>query len=93
MESNLLFRNGFNGTFDVKLSDGHCYANCASGKDWFTVYIIETDPEYRNRGECQKLLETLIEYTEFNGLKFGIYCPMNDTIRHIADKLKIEVYE
>lgn len=91
--SNLLVRESFNGTFDVKLTDGHCFANCGIGKDWFTVYIVETDHDYRNKGECQKLLEALIEYTTYKGLKFGIFCPMNDTIRHIADKLKIDIYE
>lgn len=91
--SNILCRDSFNGTIDIKLEDGHCFANCGHGEDWLTVYIIETDPDYRNKGECQKLLKALVEFSTRKQLKFGIYCPMNDAIRHIVDKLQISIYE
>ena len=91
--SNLLVRDSFQGTIDVKLRDGHCFANCGHGKDWLTVYIIETDYEYENQGECQKLLKELKAFAKLKGLKFGIYCPLNNVIKHIADKLQINIYE
>lgn len=73
-----------------------CRAIVAKGTDkdgrWMTVYQIETDPEYRNKGECQRLLRDLKEGCDKNGVRFGLWCPMNDVIKHITEKLKIKVY-
>ena len=41
--SKLMYRNAFADTYDFKLEDGHCVANCAFDKGWFTVYLIETE--------------------------------------------------
>lgn len=35
--SKLMYRKAFADTYDFKLEDGHCVANCAFDKGWFTV--------------------------------------------------------
>ena len=89
----LMCRNAFADTYDIKLEDGHCVANCAFDKGWFTVYLIETEKGYENKGECQKLLKALMEHAKGNRQEFALWCPMNDKIQHIADKLNIKVYK
>ena len=91
--SNIMVRNAFADTYDFKLEDGHCVANCAFDKGWFTVYLIETEKGFENKGECQRLLEALKQYAKDNNQTFGLWCPMNDTIQHITDKLNIKVYK
>ena len=88
----IMYRNAFADTYDLKLEDGHCVANCAFDKGWFTVYLIETEKGYENKGECQKLLKALMERAKEKKQEFALWCPMNEKIKHIADKLKIKVY-
>lgn len=88
-----MYRNAFADTYDFKLEDGHCVANCAFDKGWFTVYLIETEKEFENKGECQRLLEALKQYAKNNKQTFGLFCPMNSKMQHIVDKLKIKVYK
>lgn len=75
---------------------GYCealvYTGIEKGKKWATVYEVHTDPRYRNQGYCQTLLAKIKAEYEVRGFKFGLWCPMNDTIKHITEKLKIKVY-
>ena len=56
-----------------------------------TVYLVETEPEYRNKGEATKLLAALKEKMEEKGKTFRLWAPMNDTITGICKKLDIEM--
>lgn len=87
----LLRREAFGGTYDFKLEDGHAFANVAIGDDWATVYLVETDPKYRNRGEATKLLAALKKKMEEKGKTFRLWAPMNDVILGICKKLDIEI--
>lgn len=87
----LLSRKSFGGTYDFKLEGGHAFANVAIGDDWATVYLVETEPEYRNKGEATKLLAALKEKMEEKGKTFRLWAPMNDTITGICKKLDIEM--
>lgn len=89
----LLARKSMGGTYDFKLEDGHAFANVAIGDDWATVYLIETDPEYRGKGEATKLLLALKKKMESKGKQFRLWAPMNDVIIHICEKHNIEVIE
>ena len=91
--SRIMYKNAFADTYDFKLEDGHCVANCAFDKGWFTVYLIETEKGFENKGECQRLLEALKQYAKDNNQTFGLWMPMNEKIQHIADKLNIKVYK
>lgn len=75
---------------------GYCVAVVHTGVDkgrkWATVYQVETDPRYRNNGYCQALLSKLKNVFEVRGYDFALWCPMNDTIKHIVEKLEIKVY-
>ena len=83
--------------YEFCLKDGHCTAIVARGFDsegpWATIYEITTDPKYRYKGECQKLLKELKALLEPKGFRFGLWCPMNDIISNICDKLEIKTYE
>ena len=82
--------------FMFTLEGGHCHAVIAvgveAGKRWATVYLIETQKEYRNRGECQKLLIALKKLFEKLNANFAVWCPMNDTMEYICKKLSIKTY-
>lgn len=78
--------------YELSFENGHCVAIVARGKGWLTVYSIETEYEYRKKGECQRLLKRLKEDSGKYNLKFGLWCPMNKTIEHICEKLGIEMY-
>lgn len=78
-----------------RLENGHCVAVVALGIDakgkWATVYEIVTEPQYRNQGECQRLLQEIKRHFA-NDVRFGLWCPMNDAITHICKKLNITTY-
>lgn len=89
--SKLLNRKSLGGSYDFRLDDGFCVANCGIGKDWCTVYLLETHPEHRGKGEAQKLLKFLQEKCKQTNRKFRVWYPMNDKVEHICSKLGIEV--
>jgi len=89
--SKLSYRESLGGSYDVRLNDGFCVANCGIGEDWCTVYLIETVPEYRGKGEAQRLLKELQRRCKRTGRKLRLWCPMNEKIEYICEKLKIEV--
>ena len=71
---------------------GHSCALVAIGEApwrWATVYEISTEPKHRGKGECQKLLKALKALFEALGARFALWCPMNDTIEHICEKLGV----
>ena len=80
--------------FDYK----NCYAVVALGitekedKKWATVYMIETEPAHRNEGQAQTLLATLKHDFEREGYEFGCTVALNDTMKHILQKLNITEY-
>lgn len=78
-------------TYNFKLEDGYCMANCAMGDDWFTVYLVETPQAQRSKGECKRLLKALKDTAEEKGQRFRLFCPMNPIIEHICEKLDIEM--
>ena len=86
-------RESLNGTLDFKLNGGHCIANCGVGEDWITVYFIETEKDYRNQDECQRLLEKLKSVAKKQNKDFVIWYPMDEKIAYIANKLNIKVYK
>lgn len=93
MSKKLLYAKcGFmNDCYNFKLENGNCLVNAGVGKDWFTVYLIETEPAHRNKGEAQELLKVLKEKAEEKGQEFRLFCPMNPIIEHICEKLNIEM--
>lgn len=92
MSANLLWQqdlisNGLN----VKLDDGHCIANVGIGDGWMTIYFIETEAKYRNKGEATRLILALRERAHTFDREFRVWCPMNEIIEHICEKYSIEV--
>lgn len=79
------------GCYNFKLEGGNCLANAGVGEDWFTVYLIETNPAHRNKGEAQELLKAIKAKCEEKGKKLRLFCPMNPIIEHICEKLDIEI--
>ena len=84
------YRDSIFGTKDIRLKGGHRTANCAIGKDYLTVCLIETPPKFRNRGEAQRLLQGLRKLAEEQGQTFRVWAPITNTMLHICTKLKIE---
>lgn len=84
------YRESIFGTKDVRLKDGLCEANCAIGKDYFTVLLIHTPERYRNRGEAQRLLLELKARAEKQGQAFRVWAPLTTAMIHICKKLEIE---
>lgn len=76
-------------TFDFKLRDGFCFANCGLGKDWLTVYLIATASEHQGKGEATKLLTALKEFCNKTGRTLRIWAP-NERCSRLCEKLKIE---
>lgn len=92
MEKLLCQKAGFvEGTYNFRLENGMCFVNAGVGEDWVTIYLIETHPKYRNRGEAQKLLESLKLECDTKGKVLRLFAPMNPIIEHICNKLNIEV--
>lgn len=90
MSERLQYRKSIAGTYDFRLEGGHCVANCAVGKDWLTIYTIATDPGFRGRGECQRLIEELKKRCKNTGRKLQCWCPLSDVMRHILEKTDVE---
>lgn len=79
------------GAYNFKLEGGHCLVNAGVGDDWFTIYLIETSPLHRGKGEAQALLKAIKEKCEEKGQELRLFCPMNPIIEHICEKLGIEM--
>lgn len=86
----LQYRESLGGSYDLRLEGGHCVANAGIGGDWLTVYVIETEPEYRRQGEATRLLEELKKRCDNTGRHLRIWQPMNIWMENLCKKLKIE---
>jgi len=64
-----------------------CVAHCAIGKDWATLYAIESSQE--SQGHATKLLLTMKEYYQGKGLKFGGSVALNERMRRLYQKCGI----
>lgn len=84
------YRESIFGTKDVRLKGCYCEANCAIGKDYFTILLIHTPEKHRNKGEAQKLLSALKDYAQEHGQAFRVWAPLTPPMIHICQKLKIE---
>ena len=89
--SKLMWRESMGGSYDVKLDDGHCIANVGAGKNWLTVYLIETEPKFRKQGEATRLLKALQDVCSRNDAVLRVWCPLNGTMGQICAKLNIEI--
>lgn len=85
----LLYRESMGGSYDIKLADGHCIVNAGIGKDYLTIYVIETEPEYRRQGEATRLLTEIKERCANTGRQLTLWCPMSDEIIRLCKKLNI----
>ena len=85
----LLYRESFAGSYDVRLVDGHCTANVGIGKDWVTIYFIETALMRRRQGEATRLLTEIKERCANTGRRLTLWCPMGEEIKRLCKKLDI----
>lgn len=85
----LQYRESIGGSYDLRLADGHCVANAGIGKDWLTIYVIETEPEYRRQGEATRLLKEIKERCAKTGRELTLWCPMGEDIIKLCKKLSI----
>ena len=67
-----------------------CRAHCATGKDWATLYDIES--KEKGKGHATKLLMAMKEYYEEQGLKFGGSVALNERMMQLYQKCGIEEY-
>lgn len=88
--SNLLKRPSFADTYDIKLEGGYCTVNTEVGKDWLTIYIIETDKEHRGQGEATRLLTEIRDICAKFDRDFKVWCSLTDTMAHLCKKLNLE---
>lgn len=61
----------------------------AEGKNWATVYTIESSNP--NKGYCQQLLSSLKRI--YKDVDFGCTVALNPTMKHILQKLNIKEYD
>ena len=91
--SEVLIKRSFEGTYNLRFDDGHCTVNAGIGKDWITVYLVITEPEYRGQGEATRLLKEIKDISAKNGRTMRLWCPLDDAIVHICKKLNIETID
>lgn len=87
----LQYKLDMSGTYTFRLVDGHSIANAGVGTDWLTIYLIETDPGYRNQGEATRLLEELKQMCKSTGRDMAMWCPMNQIAEHLCKKLNLKI--
>lgn len=67
-----------------------CRAEVATGKDWATIYLIESQQE--GKGHATKLLLDMKAYYEKQGLRFGGSVALNDRMARLYRKCGIREY-
>ena len=67
-----------------------CSAEVGVGKDWATVYLIESQQE--GKGHATKLLLDMKAYYEKQGLRFGGSVALNDRMARLYKKCGIREY-
>ena len=74
--------------------DGWQYKSCKAevgvGKDWATIYFIESKQE--GKGHATKLLLAMKSYYESEGKRFGGSVALNDRMARLYKKCKIREY-
>jgi RimJ/RimL family protein N-acetyltransferase len=68
-----------------------CVAHCATGKDWATLYDIESSQE--GKGHATKVLLAMREYYQGEGLKFGGSIALNQRMRRLYQRCGITEYQ
>jgi hypothetical protein len=68
-----------------------CTAEFAVGKNWATLYYIESKKE--GQGHATQLLAVAKQYYEEKGKKFGGSIALNERMRSIYKKLDITEYD
>lgn len=86
----LQYRESLGGSYDVRLEGGHCVANIGLGTDWCTIYLIETELEYRRQGEATRLINELTKRCANTGRTLRVWHPMDFKMEDLCKKLKIE---
>ena len=90
--SKLTYRKSLNGTYDFKLDDGWCVANCGLSADACIIYLIMTEPSHQGKGEAQRLLMALKDRCIVTHRDLIVRSP-NEPMKHICDKLDILIFE
>ena len=67
-----------------------CVASFGVGSDWATLYHIES--KQPGQGHATAVLQAAKGFYERRGKKFGGTVALNDTMKHIYEKLEIEEY-
>ncbi len=68
-----------------------CEANFGIGDDFATLYSIES--KVKGKGYATFVLSEAKKYYEDKGKSFGGTVALNDTMRHIYNKLEIKEYD
>lgn len=68
-----------------------CVAHCATGKDWATLYDIESADE--GKGHATQLLLAMKKYYERKGLRFGGSVALNERMRRLYQKRGVTEYQ
>lgn len=68
-----------------------CVAHCATGKDWATLYDIESADE--GKGHAMQLLLAIKEYYERKGLRLGGSVALNERMRRLYQKCGVTEYQ
>jgi len=68
-----------------------CVAHCATGKDWATLYDIESADE--GKGHATQLLLAMKEYYERKGLRFSGSVALNERMRRLYQKCGVTEYQ
>lgn len=71
-------------------TNNSCVAHFGIGDDWATLYDIKSKEQ--GKGHATELLIMAKKYYEKQGKKFGGSVALNDRMRKIYQKLKIEEY-
>ncbi len=67
-----------------------CDAMIGVGEDWATIYMISSDEQ--GKGHATELLIEMKKHYEAQGKVFGSSIALNNTMRHILQKLNIVEY-
>lgn len=75
----------------IRYTHKSCTADVAEDTGWATVYFIASREQ--GKGHATELMRELKKIYEKKGKKFGCTVDLNPAIRHICDKLNIEIYD
>jgi len=67
-----------------------CIAHCATGKDWATLYDIESAEQ--GKGHATKLLLEMKDYYEGKGLTFGGSVALNNRMQRIYQRCGVREF-